>query len=77
MVLSAYYDRNYNEALKSFKLVETQEEYKGVVPYYIAEIYYFQGKKDEALRYGESVLARARYFVLSKRNEPADRAVVF
>ncbi len=54
----SYYDRQYNEALKSFKLVETKDEYKGVVPYYIAEIYYFQGKKDEALRYGESVLAR-------------------
>ncbi len=55
----SYNDRNFNEALKSFKLVETHEAYKGVVPYYIAEIYYFQGKKDEALRYGESVLARA------------------
>lgn len=54
----SYYDRNFNEALKSFKLVETQQAYKGVVPYYIAEIYYFQGKKDEALRYGESVLGR-------------------
>ena len=54
----SYYDHQFNEALKAFKLVETQEEYKGVVPYYIAEIYYFQGKKDEALRYGESVLGR-------------------
>lgn len=54
----SYYDKNFNEALKSFKMVETREEYKGVVPYYIAEINYFQGKKDEALRYGESVLGR-------------------
>ncbi len=54
----SYYDRQYNEALMAFKLVETFNEYKGVVPYYIAEIYYFQGKKDEALRYGESVLTR-------------------
>ena len=54
----SYYDRQYSEALKAFKLVETKDEYKGVVPYYIAEIYYFQGKKEEALRYGESVLAR-------------------
>ena len=54
----AYNERQYNEALKAFKLVETVDEYKGVVPYYIAEIYYFQGKKDEALRYGESVLTR-------------------
>lgn len=52
----SYYDKNFAEALKSFKLVETFDAYKGVVPYYIAEIYYFQGKKDEALRYGESVL---------------------
>ena len=54
----SYHDRQYNEALKSFKLVESDEAYQGVVPYYIAEIYYFQGKKEEALRYGESVLAR-------------------
>lgn len=54
----SYADRQYNEALRSFKLVETQEAYKGVVPYYIAEIYYAQGKKDDALRYGESVLSR-------------------
>ncbi len=54
----SYYDKQYNEALKSFKLVETHEDYKGVVPYYIAEIYYFQGKKEEALTYGESVLGR-------------------
>lgn len=60
----AYYDRSYDEALKAFKLVESEEEYKGVVPYYITEIYYFQGKKDEALRYGESVLNQggARYY---------------
>ena len=55
----AYYDRNYEDALKAFKLVEAEEEYRGVVPYYITEIYYFQGKKDEALRYGERYLTRA------------------
>lgn len=53
-----YYEGNYNEALKAFRLVESFDEYKGVVPYYIAEIYYFQQKKDEALRYGESILSR-------------------
>ncbi len=54
----SFNDHQYNEALRAFKLVETQEEYKGVVPYYIAEILYFQKKYDEALRYGESVLSR-------------------
>src|SRR5688500_19673862 len=52
----SYSDREYSEALKSFKLVENQGQYQGLVPYYIAEIYYFQGKKDEALRYGEEAL---------------------
>lgn len=52
----SYYDKQYGEALKAFKLVELNEDYKTVVPYYIAEIYYFQGKKEEALAYGQSVL---------------------
>ena len=63
----SYYDKDYNEALKSFKLVETDEAYQGVVPYYIAEIYYFQGKKDEALRYGESVLTRGNQVYYEKQ----------
>lgn len=54
----SYYNKKYSEALKAFKLVETHQNYKGVVPYYIAEIFYFQGKKEDALKYGESVLAR-------------------
>ena len=54
----AYNDKDYDVALNSFKLVENVPEYQGVVPYYIAEIYYFQGKKNEALAYGESVLSK-------------------
>lgn len=54
----SYYERQHNEALAAFRLVENVDEYKDVVPYYIAEIYYFQGKKEEALAYGESVLNR-------------------
>lgn len=59
-------DRQYNEALRAFKMVETRDEYKGIVPYYIAEIYYLQGKKEEALRYGESVLSRNGYLQFQK-----------
>jgi tetratricopeptide (TPR) repeat protein len=59
-------DRQYNEALKAFRLVEAHPDYQSVVPYYIAEIFYFQGKKDEALRYGESVLARGNSLVYEK-----------
>jgi tetratricopeptide (TPR) repeat protein len=61
-----YKDKEYNKALSAFRLVETVDEYKGVVPYYIAEILYFQGKRDEALRYGESVLARGGNLVYQR-----------
>jgi tetratricopeptide (TPR) repeat protein len=52
----SYYDREYGIALKAFRMVENYQEYKTVVPYYIAEIYYFQGKREEALNYGEKIL---------------------
>ena len=51
-----YRDGNYNEALVSFQKVESIPKYRSLVPYYIAQIYYFQGNKDQALRYGESKL---------------------
>lgn len=50
----AFRDRNYNEALQSFRIVENEKQYAQVVPYYIAQIYYIQGKKDEALAYAEN-----------------------
>ena len=49
----AFRDRNYSEALESFKVVENEKGYETVVPYYIAQIYYIQGKKDEAIAYAE------------------------
>ena len=52
----SYRDKDYNEALNSFKKVESIQKYHGLVPYYITQIYYFQGKPDEALRYGENAL---------------------
>lgn len=54
----SYRDRNYPEALSAFKKVETRDKYKGLVPYYIAQIYYFEGKKDESLNYGQDALSR-------------------
>jgi TolA-binding protein len=47
----AFRDRQYAEALESFKIVENEKHYGTVVPYYIAQIYYIQGKKDEAITY--------------------------
>ena len=47
----AFRDRQYSEALESFRVVENEKNYSSVVPYYIAQIYYIQGKKDEAISY--------------------------
>lgn len=47
----AFRDRQYSEALEAFRIVENEKHYGTVVPYYIAQIYYIQGKKDEAITY--------------------------
>jgi tetratricopeptide (TPR) repeat protein len=54
----SYRDHDYNNALTSFQKVESIPKYRGLVPYYIAQIYYFQGNEDKALQYGESKLSQ-------------------
>ena len=60
----AFRDRNYKEALESFQVVENEKTYASVVPYYIAQIYYIQGKKDEAIAYAEKKIkgGNAQYY---------------
>lgn len=52
----SFRDRQYNEALESFKIVENEKNYSTVVPYYIAQIYYIQGRKDESISYIQNKL---------------------
>ncbi len=56
----AFRDRNYSDALQSFKVVENEPNYENIVPYYIAQIYYVQGKKDEALKYAEDQIKQGK-----------------
>jgi TolA-binding protein len=65
----AFRDRQYNDALQSFKIVENEKNYATVVPYYIAQIYYIQGKKDEALKYAESKIktGQSQYYDLEMK----------
>lgn len=51
-----FYDKQYKEALNSFLIAEKDQIYQNVVPFYIAEIYYFMGDRDKALDYAESAL---------------------
>ena len=62
----AFRDRNYDEALSSFKIVEKSPTYEGIVPYYIAQIYYVQGKQEEAIAYADAKMkeGKAQYYDL-------------
>ncbi|NOT52049.1 MAG: tetratricopeptide repeat protein [Chitinophagaceae bacterium] len=63
----AFRDKEYSQALESFKVVENEKNYNTVVPYYIAQINYIQGRKDEAITYIEQKLASgssAQYYDL-------------
>jgi TolA-binding protein len=65
----AFRDRQYNDALDAFKIVENEGDYATVVPYYIAQIYYIQGKKEEALKYAETRIkaGKSQYYDLEMK----------
>ena len=54
----AFGDKNFKEALKSFMIAESFPSYSKVVPFYIAEIYYFMNDRDKSLSYTEDVLKK-------------------
>ncbi|HEX8460073.1 MAG TPA: hypothetical protein VF623_01530, partial [Segetibacter sp.] len=58
----SFYEKDYKLALESFRKVENQPTYQKIVPYYITEILYFSGDKDEAISYGESKLREGGQF---------------
>ena len=48
-----YYTKNYAEALESLELIKNEPKYNRIVPYYIAEIYYFQHKYNALLAFAK------------------------
>lgn len=62
----AYRDRQYNDALASFRIVENEEQYAAIVPFYITQINYALGKKEEAIAYAEAKLkgGKAQFYDL-------------
>jgi len=65
----AFRDKNYNEALQSFKIVENEKNYQTIVPYYIAQIYYIQGKKEEAIAYAAQKLKKGTNYYDVEMNQ--------
>lgn len=53
----AYEKKNHQTALEGFEKLETSKRYGELVPYYIAQIYFMQGRYEEVLRYIPAKLA--------------------
>ena len=51
----AYQKEKYAVALEGFLKLESHEKFGGFVPYYIAQIYYLQGKYVEVTKYASLV----------------------
>lgn len=55
--LCKFFNNQYAEAIKSFRLAERSNDYKSHVPYYIAQIYFAQRNYDELIKYAEPKLS--------------------
>lgn len=52
----AYLNKNYETALQGFLKLSASENFGPVVPFYIAQIYFLQGKYDELIQYAVPML---------------------
>ena len=53
LAMIAFYDGDYDAALRGFRLVEKSRQYERDVPYYIAQILFAEKKYDELIAYAE------------------------
>ncbi|MFN3665202.1 MAG: tetratricopeptide repeat protein, partial [Sediminibacterium sp.] len=64
----AFNEKKYGEAITSFQIAEQSPDYQNVIPFYLTEIYYFNGERDKALSYGEAALKKGgQYYDLQLR----------
>lgn len=55
----AYLEKNYETALIDFMKLQQNETFGAVVPYYIVQLYYLQGRYEEVIRYAPALLDSA------------------
>ncbi|MBI4929167.1 MAG: tetratricopeptide repeat protein [Bacteroidetes bacterium] len=55
----SYSEKNYQTALQHFSKLKRNENFGTIVPYYIAQIFYMQGKYDSAIVYAKPLLDSA------------------
>ena len=66
-----YQLENYETALKGFLKLTGDEDFGGIVPYYITQIYYMQKKYDEVISYAPSLMEQ----VITKRKAEVARII--
>jgi TolA-binding protein len=54
--LLAYNANNYRDALQSFDRIKSLAQYRSIVPYYIAEIYYYTSNRKKAFDYAVELI---------------------
>ncbi len=59
---------NYENALACFEIVKDYSPYSSVVPYYIANIYFQQGKNDKVISYAEPLMADTKLIYYAEIN---------
>ncbi len=64
----SFTEKNYKDASTAFAIAEKNAPYTTIVPFYIAEIHYFNNERDKALNYAEAkVKAGGQYYDLQMK----------
>jgi tetratricopeptide (TPR) repeat protein len=58
--LTEFFSGDYDEAVRSFRLVEKSKKYRPYIPYYIGQIYFAQGDFEKVLAYVEPKLTDSK-----------------
>lgn len=68
----SYQNKNYETAAVNFRKIEDNPQFGPIVPYYLSQIYYLQGKYDQLLEYAPAVLESG---VNAEREEEIKRLI--
>jgi tetratricopeptide (TPR) repeat protein len=54
--LASFYDKEYDNAVASFKKIEKDPKYKNVIPYYITQIYFQEKRYQDVIEYAAPII---------------------